>query len=1254
MKAKFTYENLDFERGKDIRKTLGDWPTWIKEFDSTFFTLGLDGEREEFKKKLKDLLLSLKWKEIPYSSSNKKLWGVLGDRDENRAFQLDYGVIITTDQCLDAAEAIISINGRNKDLGDTSSTSTWREALKALMKKIRPLVKTKRFCRDDWDMWKDKYPDRYDYPKEKANENINFERGGDPKKSIRVGLSEAISNGLKALRKDPLIRDPLHVYKVHSSDRGRDSSFPDESNYYMEVSAQEIPTRELMWEILTTYLYKEYFYDIWEDNQLFHIWRIFIKNEYAKYFIPKAITERLEFERGMDPKSAMDMGMAKVFDSKIRELLIYDGEDDIKVNSINFYDGDGVEFVMDDLDSSLEDGENFEETAAKQLIEQFGLDEFININHEDSGDFKGGVVSIVLPIYDKFKGLIQGRIYMYDPNNGEIKILPASTDKQAIIESLEFERGIDPKKAIGLGKKKFKDRFEAGEYMIANLDRITDASYPNYEWEDIEYDTADFYNANYDVIDDLYYGWWEIIGEDNPEWWTHESWGLTQLTQALQNAVLGKKEEASKIKESFDFERGKDPKVLIGIGKEHLKQEIFRGLMNLNDFAGVLGIKTGMDKNGNLRLLVKYVGDVWRSGQKYWENTINQHIGKFVKFDLGNPDSEWFSFKILPQYVDIFEEIFPRKTNESLDFKRGQDPKESMDIGIMKVIESLIDEFAEKHFWRKNDTDRNHGYLEWYKGNRNSIKLRWNLEEKKPLLFLEVLDLKKSMETGREDILKFIKVNGLETWFFSEVYESLEFERGQDPETALGVGIKGNMDKYFQKYDDIVEEIQKTRAIGQQHNFVDEIMPLIPKRIYQKFGWGNIHYAFKDMNLKEYLPIRKVVDKYYNLLFESINFKRGQDPIKSIGIGLKDSAKWIGKADEILKPMGFAFISANSDEIMKNLKTYKFGQSQYNYGLKKLDRDRFNSDSYKALWEKPGSNVFVILDKNDYYNTWGFRVINSGVDIHPTGGSKNVERKSGEKNKDGEKISWREDLIRVVQSHLGIHESINFERGQDPKTSMRVGIRSRVQEFIDFIMEEMSWNDPHIQFIPEHNNFTYDCLPGASVIQDLKIAIEKFGWKNIIKVNKDPDDWASRSYDDGASRHYYVLSFKRNLRESLDFERGQDPKESIGIGVKRIERNFDSRKEAAQWIFDNINGLFPNFDLSIEHADKNFGEHFSKEEEDELRKYIQRKIKIQGKKYNELEYNTPNLNRFKWSVRTIIQYIEELADGYEMGSSSNR
>lgn len=153
-------KTVDFERGGDIKKSLGGIAKWFKEFDENFFKLkGWDheegSERSIAKEKLKQSVLSLSAHEIPYKASNLKNFGVLADRDSNRSFELDHGIVITAGECLSMGEAVIFIDGRKYSLGDTSNTSTWREAIKAVLMELQKTHKRKRYCEDDYDPYKE-------------------------------------------------------------------------------------------------------------------------------------------------------------------------------------------------------------------------------------------------------------------------------------------------------------------------------------------------------------------------------------------------------------------------------------------------------------------------------------------------------------------------------------------------------------------------------------------------------------------------------------------------------------------------------------------------------------------------------------------------------------------------------------------------------------------------------------------------------------------------------------------------------------------------------------------------------------------------------------------------------------------------------------------------------------------------------------------------------------------------------------------
>ena len=51
------------------------------------------------------------------------------------------------------------------------------------------------------------------------------------------------------------------------------------------------------------------------------------------------------------------------------------------------------------------------------------------------------------------------------------------------------------------------------------------------------------------------------------------------------------------------------------------------------------------------------------------------------------------------------------------------------------------------------------------------------------------------------------------------------------------------------------------------------------------------------------------------------------------------------------------------------------------------------------------------------------------------------------------------------------------------------------------------------------------------------------------------------------------------------FERHKDPKEALGIGVFEADREFETCREAAHWLFKNYQSLFPDKGFQI-YAEK--------------------------------------------------------------------
>jgi hypothetical protein len=233
-------------------------------------------------------------------------------------------------------------------------------------------------------------------------ENINFERGQDPKHSMDLGLF-----------------------------------FPDEPWYF---NAFQNPDR---WEIVDRFIYKEKPILILHDKKYRdgdnYVWdtpeRMMgsagsssssaAANAAKKYIDNLKLQESINFERGQDPRKAMDIGLSKVVDSKLREILEEDGNDRFFILSINFYNGDGVEFVLDDIydikDIEDEDEGKSERDDLEEILREKELDKVFDIG-EGTSQHSGGVISVVYPVKKGLEGIITDSIYVWVPSKGEVEV----------------------------------------------------------------------------------------------------------------------------------------------------------------------------------------------------------------------------------------------------------------------------------------------------------------------------------------------------------------------------------------------------------------------------------------------------------------------------------------------------------------------------------------------------------------------------------------------------------------------------------------------------------------------------------------------------------------------------------------------------------------------------------------------------------------------------------------------------------------
>jgi len=282
-------------------------------------------------------------------------------------------------------------------------------------------------------------------------------------------------------------------------------------------------------------------------------------------------------------------------------------------------------------------------------------------------------------------------------------------------------------------------------------------------------------------------------------------------------------------------------------------------------------------------------------------------------------------------------------------------------------------------------------------------------------------------------------------------------------------------------------------------------------------------------------------------IYEALDFERGIDPKDSMELGR------LGKrAMDRMKP-GVIYVSS----------TPRWGY----YWFYKDPRD---NKIYKAFSLKREGGYKVDEWGNNLYN----EEKDFPLDLQPTG-------------KHFDKF-----LAKIVQVNR-IHEALNFERGGDPKDSIRVGrkwkwdmtgeelsihIINDIEEKSKPILDRLkkAVKDAGFRSLEEYNNYVldyYDSHPESSpkdvvhaskeidniegeLEELIKEEVEKYPFKQGINHKGSViGDLFSLMLEGGAFMTYVDLIKghldKEYLKESLDFERGKDPKESMDIGMEQ-------------------------------------------------------------------------------------------------------
>jgi hypothetical protein len=304
-------------------------------------------------------------------------------------------------------------------------------------------------------------------------------------------------------------------------------------------------------------------------------------------------------------------------------------------------------------------------------------------------------------------------------------------------------------------------------------------------------------------------------------------------------------------------------------------------------------------------------------------------------------------------------------------------------------------------------------------------------------------------------------------------------------------------------------------------------------------------------------------------VYENIRFERGQDPKDVMEIG--------GELVEI-DSVDFENFKSNKHGTFVTL-TPEGAEELLLIATNKVSGNRRNSFLDRIGIERNLSNVRFLLPSWDWI--WF------------------SEAK-------GKRLKYNGKIWKIP---IDLKESVEFQRGEDPKSSMNIGERGQIEKaFKDIIKQEDLTGIAYIG--PKEDPKLLVRGPGSGLRSGINRIFKRLGFDKYL----DLDPFISRSED---TYLYYPIKpeyedlFKgmnlhwRSLDEGLEFERGANPKEAMGIGIKdwgsyvihklgekEADKFFDTlwnvmRSQSPKDLIDDIHDLVGELSLEkqIEWAD---------------------------------------------------------------------
>ncbi len=387
----------------------------------------------------------------------------------------------------------------------------------------------------------------------------------------------------------------------------------------------------------------------------------------------KEIKEHIGFQRGMDPKESMKIGLTakRVFESQkemVDWILLFP-----RIVTENLFDSWNPKDLEENWNAEW--GKNFYNFTEDSNYSKLRMVKWIKNNL--SMKYTGGEYDLGLKESKEVADAVCEKIY-----------------KNKITESQNFERGIDPKDAMGIGNQLYRQNLEVLRQTLVAFPWIEDN--PEIYASRLTDLGVKIISINQKTSNFFVFHWLNSRG------------GMQLRTIKLPKdnwvnlfaAVAGMIREIESIKEALHFERGKDPKSSMRIGVPTWST-IQRGdllevpkiipLSSDNEIVSNFNFKPVSDLPDGVILEVEELDD---ASSKEWILWFTYYVDiNDFKTNRGDHTKERHGYvKGTPKQFHKLFQFLPRSMNEVQNFERGVDPKSSMNIGKRSMIENWLKE----------------------------------------------------------------------------------------------------------------------------------------------------------------------------------------------------------------------------------------------------------------------------------------------------------------------------------------------------------------------------------------------------------------------------------------------------------------------------------------------------------------------------------------------------------------------------------